>query len=320
MCEMATDLEGFDAGLASYVSELRLRGEPASISAETVREREKLFPAFMGEVPDGISATDISIPTTAGPRSATLYRPDNDLGNTLIIYVHGGGWVFGSVEMVAAVARQLSFEGQASVLSISYRKAPEHPFPAAHDDVEDQVRWILQAADLEGVSQRSVVLLGDSVGANLAVSAAASVTGTKAKGHARLSGLVLLYPVAAPPRSFPSYQDLGTGFGLSTSTMDFFWASYVPDPSMRQSPRVCPLLRELSHLPPVMVITAEMDPLRDEGAALAARLAEAGVTVAYEVLPRQIHGMLWLGGVTAQARHLIGRAARFTGKPQESRL
>ena len=216
-----------------------------------------------------------------------LYRPSTDRGtNGLIVHLHGGGFVFHDIDAHDAAARRLANRSGSTVLSVDYRRPPEHRFPAAPDDVDAVLRWIVAggaAYDLSG----PVFLHGDSAGANLALVAALRNPGVAA-------GLVLIYPFLDPTASFDSYTEASDGFDPREAA--WYWNQYAADPADLRHPDLAPLGPDLAGqerfagLPPTLVVTAEHDPLRDEGEHLARLLAEAGVeTVATRYLG-QIHG------------------------------
>ncbi len=225
----------------------------------------------VGEVADG------QLPGPAGPLAYRLYRPAGAGPHPVVVYWHGGGWVLGSATSDDPLCRDLCVRSGALIVSVDYRHAPEYRFPAAHDDAVAALGWVADhAAELGGVPGQLAVA-GWSAGANLA---AATALACRDAGGPRLAGQLLLAPVTDGSTERPSYLDNGDGYVLTASLMRWFWDHYVPDPARRADHRCSPLLAgDLSGLAPAVVVTAQFDPLRDEGIAYAEALAAAGTDV-----------------------------------------
>ena len=210
--------------------------------------------------------------------------PEGDGPFGVLVWIHGGGWVIGSAREAQATARDLAAEARCIVVNVDYRLAPEHPFPTPLEDCEAVARWVLaNAAELGGDPAR-VAVGGDSAGGNLSAVVARDVPGFVAQ--------LLVYPVTDCTLSHPSIEENGEGYFLDRATMQWFVDLYLGD-AARDHPRASPLAcatEALAGLPPATVITAEFDPLRDEGEAYAAKLADAGVDVALTRYDGQIHG------------------------------
>ena len=203
---------------------------------------------------------------------ARLYDPRNGHGAPVVVFLHGGGWVMGDLDTHDGVCRRLADRSGCAVLSVGYRLAPEHPYPAAIEDVETAVAWLRRHASDHGVDASRLAIAGDSAGGHLA-----TVVARRARDAGDPYALqVLVSPVVDPSMATPSYQEF-TGYGLEPDAMRFFWDAYAPDSVDRSHPDVSPMAADLAGLPPALVITAEYDPLRDEGEAYAAALADAGV-------------------------------------------
>ncbi|GGO63689.1 alpha/beta hydrolase [Nonomuraea cavernae] len=226
-----------------------------------------------------------------------VYRADRGDGALpVVVYFHGGGWVFGSVKRNDALGRDLAIRTGAVVVSVDYRLAPEHPFPAAADDAWTVVRDLF-ARPAFYQSNGAVAVLGDSAGGNLAAVAA---------WQARDAGLalahqVLVYPALDLAMDTPSYREFATGFGLDAAEMAWFAERYARDADPGD-PRLSPLrLGSPAGLAPATVVTAECDVLRDDGERYAARLAEAGVPAEVRRYPGAVHGFFGLPGLFDQA-------------------
>ncbi|CRK57845.1 putative lipase [Alloactinosynnema sp. L-07] len=234
----------------------------------------------VGSVED--TATDGRVPVR-------VYRPQGDGPFPVLVWFHGGGWVIGSLDENEATCRVLCASVGAVVVSVDYRLAPEHRFPAAAEDAYAALVW---AAGLDGVDGSRVAVAGESAGGNLA--AVASLI-SRDRGGPAIALQVLAAPVTAPPGDRPSYVDFATGHFLDRASMEWFFEQYPAAPADLESPYLSPLLApDLSGLPPALVMTAEFDVLRDEGEQYAHRLLDAGVPVELVRYDGQIHGFFAL--------------------------
>ncbi|MFI7420034.1 alpha/beta hydrolase [Nonomuraea sp. NPDC049684] len=245
----------------------------------------------------------------AGDVPIRIYRADPGDGLLpVVVYFHGGGWVFGSVRRNDALGRDLALRTGAVVVSADYRLAPEHPFPAAADDAWTVVRDVF-ARPAFYQSNGSVAVVGDSAGGNLAAVAAWRAAGS----GIRLAHQALVYPVLDTAMDTPSYHAYAKGFGLDAAEMAWFAERYASgaDPA---DPLLSPLrIADLTGLPPATVLTAECDVLRDEGEHYARRLADAGVPVEARRFDGAIHGFFGLPGLfdqAAEARQYIADRLR----------
>ena len=226
-----------------------------------------------------------------GDLAARLYRPAPQ-PRPLVIYLHGGGFVLGSLTSHDATCRQLARTADVAVLALDYRLAPEHPGPAAVDDAALAFASASENLDLLGGDPAyRVGLAGDSAGGALAVLAAVRLrdAGTPA------GPLLLAYPNADMTLSEPSVEREGHGWGLDADDLRWFMEQWVPDPGRRADPAVSPLAADLDRLPPAVIATAGHDPLHDEGAALAQRMEAGGAEVRHRPHPGLVHGFLSLG-------------------------
>jgi acetyl esterase len=254
---------------------------------------------------------DLSIPGPAGKIPVRVYASERDGLRPALIYFHGGGFVFGNLETHDMVCRALAKESGAVVISVDYRLAPEHRFPAAVEDAHAATVWVAANAEHLGIDARRIAVGGDSAGANLATVAA---TRCRDAGGPVLAAQVLLYPVT-DLSSFEtaSHRELGEGYLLTRASMEWFNEHYLASTDLTRHPEASPLLAsDLSGLPPTLVITAEFDPLRDEGEAYAQRLQQAGVPVILTRYPGMIHGFVTMRGVLADGGQAIQEVARFT--------
>jgi acetyl esterase len=243
-----------------------------------------------------------------------LYRPAGVPASTplpVYVYFHGGGWVIGDLETHDVICRQLTAESGASVISVDYRLAPEHKFPAAADDAWAAMCWIVAHAAELGVDAGRLAVGGDSAGGNLAAVVALMA---RDAGGPRIALQVLIYPVTDLGAESKSYEDFAEGYMLTRESMRWFSAHYLNGKEDAADWRASPLrAKSLAGLPPALIVTAGFDPLRDEGEAYAARLRHAGVTVDYVCFGGMIHGFAAMGRVldtALRAVALIGGALR----------
>jgi cation diffusion facilitator CzcD-associated flavoprotein CzcO/acetyl esterase/lipase len=237
----------------------------------------------VGEVVDG------ELPGASGePLAYRLYRPATPGPHPIVVYFHAGGWVLGNLDSDDPLCRDLCDRCDAVIVSVNYRHAPEARFPAATDDAFAAVEWVAaHAAELGGIPGQLAVA-GWSAGANIATVACQTA---RDAGGPDIVGQLLLAPVTDADLSRPSYAENGEGYLLTTALMQWFWDHYA-DPADRSHPKASPLRGDLSSLPPAVIVTAEFDPLRDEGTAYAEALAAAGVPVQHLSARGHIHTSL----------------------------
>ena len=234
------------------------------------------------------------------PVAARLYRPAAGT-LPLLVYFHGGGWVVGSVALSDTFCRSLANASGCALLSVGYRLAPEHRYPAAADDAYAATGWAAAHAQGLGIDPARIAVGGSSAGGNLA--AVVSLM-TRERGGPQLALQLLHVPVTDHDFTRASYVTNAKGMGLTRAGMEWFWDHYAPDRRYRDEPYASPLRADDLHdLPPAIVVTAECDPLRDEGAAYAVRLRAAGVTVTHLDYPGMVHAFMgWTSVVPTGAR------------------
>jgi acetyl esterase len=254
-----------------------------------------------GEGEQVASVEDRELPGPGGPIPVRIYRPEGEPPLGVVTYLHGGGWMVGSIGSFDTVVRALANASGAIVVSVGYRLAPEHPFPAGLDDALAAVRWIAANAGELGGDPDRLAIAGDSAGGNLA-----TVVARRLRGEVVLRLQALIYPVTDAALSTPSYREFGERNGLTAASMQRFWNLYL-DGADGLHPDASPLRAEdLDGMPPAYVLTAECDPLRDEGEAYADQLRAAGVEVASERFAGTIHGFFrWLAA-TGEAHRAVG--------------
>ncbi len=245
----------------------------------------------------------------------------------VIVYFHGGGWELGDLDSHDGTCRLLAAASRCLVVSVEYRLAPEHPFPAAVDDCLAVYAWVHRNAEDLGYAPGQVGVMGDSAGGNLAaVVAQQTLAGSpNADGAPPPVAQGLVYPVVDARMVAESLRSFGEGFALTLPDMERMRAQYLPDASHWEDPRASPILADdLSGLPPALVVTAGFDPLLDDGANYAAALRKAGVEVEYRCYQDQIHGFLGMGilpdslALATEVCDAMGRLVRRAGEASEA--
>lgn len=271
---------------------------PAEVRADT----SAMTPMF-GEGPDMYSTEDLELTGWDGGQfNIRVFRPTAS-PTAVFVYLHGGGWVVSDIEDFDTLGRQLAQQSGATVVLANYRKAPEHPFPAAVEDSWTALNWAAEhKAELAG-KDAPLYVGGDSSGGNLA-----AVVALRARdaGAPRLDRQFLIYPVTDADFSRPSYLEPENQTILPTEFMVWFWDHYVADPNDRKHPEAAPLRHDnLAGVAPAFVVTAEHDVLRDEGEAYGERLQSAGVAVESHRWPGQMHGFFSMVNILPAAAEVM---------------
>jgi acetyl esterase len=289
----------------------RLSGRPEFETLPVAEAREEIrreAVAARGPELPVAGVHGVTVPGPGGELGARLYVPFGAAApGPLLVYLHGGGWVVCDLDTHDPTCRFLAREAGVRVLAIDYRRAPEHPFPAAVEDAVAAVRFAFEQAERLGADPARIALGGDSAGGNLTAVAARLLT--QAEGPAPAFQL-LIYPVTDLSRKRRSYELFRDGFFLTESQMDWYRDHYLPGADAALDARVSPVLAEdLSGLPPAHLALAGFDVLRDEGAEYADRLRTAGVPVTVGLHTGLIHGFANLVGIGRSSRVAMGAAA-----------
>ncbi|MFC5973061.1 alpha/beta hydrolase [Halomarina salina] len=292
--------------------------ETPSLSALTPENARAQF-SEMNDLLEGESVMltqDVEMAGPDGPIPLRVYKPVDEDDVPVLVYLHGGGFVVGDLDSHDPICSILANRTEALVVSVDYRLAPEHPFPAALEDAYAAVEWAEEyAADLGGDPDRLVVG-GDSAGGNL--TAGVTLLARDREDGPDVDRQLLLYPAVAPGDhdDMPSFEENSEGYFLEADDMAWFTDCYVQDEIHARNEYLAPLLvRDLSGLPPASVVTAGFDPLRDEGIAYAERLDEAGVDVVHRNYDDMIHGFASMTGVVSTAEACLeDLAADVTGQ------
>jgi acetyl esterase/lipase len=299
-----------DPQVQTLLDQAAAAGRPP-LRSQTVEESRALMRSMIpvrGPGPEVRSVANRTIAGTGGDIPVRVYRPEGRGPFPLLVWFHGGGWVLGDLDTADSTCRSLTVKAGGVVVSVDYRLAPEHPFPAGVDDAYAAASWVAShASEVDGDPGR-IAVGGDSAGGNLA-----TVTASQAKrrGGPQFCFQLLVYPVTDGTMDQPSYRDNGEGYQLTADAMEWFYDLYLGSRD-HKDPLASPLyakVGDLAGLPPALVITAEFDPLRDEGEAYSRRLEEAGVPVKLSRYDGQIHGFFALDTLIDAGRAALDEAA-----------
>jgi acetyl esterase len=281
--------------------------ETADLSPPEARELYKAL-STMEQGEEVLRVDDRHVPTDDGDIPVRVYTPEESVGanHGAFLWFHGGGWTIGDLDTADHTCRALANGSGAVVVSVDYRLAPEHPSPAALDDVMAALTWTAENAELLGADVSRLAVGGDSAGGHLA---ALLCQRSRREFGPDIDFQLLVYPVTDLTLRHPSIDENAEGYFLTKRTMEWFRANYIGDRDPRD-PAISPLFADdLSGLPAALVITAEYDPLRDEGEAYAQRLQEAGVPTQLVRYDGQIHGFFAMPTMLEDGRHAVGLAS-----------
>ena len=279
---------------------LALRRPPPGVTLDQFRAAANRFMA-MAPGPAVHATQDIATGANGAPVGMRLTRPSSAAILPLLLFLHGGGFILGNVDSHDAMARTLALRANAVVASVDYRLAPEHPFPAATDDCIAALAWLRDSATSLGVDGSRIAIAGDSAGGQLAI-----VTALRARdGGTSVRHLGLLYPLLDPTMRHGSIDCMGEDYMLTREFIAWAWEEYGAAGQYAGQPLFDLAGASLAGLPDTTIVTAQYDPLRDEGEALATRLREAGVGVEQRCFDGMIHGFAGLPHITPRATEAL---------------
>jgi len=272
---------------------------------QVVADQMRVFES-RADPPSEVESFDTTLPGDAGPVPVRLYTAKAPPPRPGIVFMHGGGWTYGSIATHDGIVGRLAARAGATVVSVGYRLSPEAPFPRALNDTVAAVRWTAERSDELGVDPRRLAVAGDSAGGNLAIACALRL---RDDGGPQLAAQLAFYPQLDATLSQPSVMELAEGYMLDRDTILWGIEQYVADDSLRSEPLVSPLhADDLAGMPAALVVTGEYDPLRDEGEAYARRLRDCGVLVTHTSEPGLLHGFLGFTGVSRACKRAEQRA------------
>ncbi|WP_199443012.1 alpha/beta hydrolase [Umezawaea beigongshangensis] len=303
-----------DPQIEILLEQLAARGGPAPESRTVAENRAagRAFAALAGDPEPVADVRDTTITAVDDGRSipVRVYRPATEPDAAplpVTLFFHGGGWVFGDLDTQDHIARTVTARSGTIVVSVDYRLAPEHPFPAASDDAYAALTWVADNAAGFGGDAERIAVFGESAGGNLA---AALAQQSLRRGGPRITLQVLAYPAVDRFDDSPSMYEHATGPVLSRSYLEWFWGAYLSSPDQGADPRVSPARSDaLAGLPPAVIATAENDPLRDQADRYARRLADAGVPVQHLPVEGAVHGLLSFTGSVQLSRDVLDQLA-----------
>ena len=267
---------------------------------------EKLAMLFGHGGPAMADSFDAWVPAQGRRVLCRVHKPRTDAKLPVLVWLHGGGWVFQSIDSHDRLVREYAAAADMATVSIDYSLAPEARFPQAVFECTEILQTL--ADHNWGIDSSRIVIGGDSAGGNLALATALAL---RDMGGPKLRGILALYPVTDCDFTTPSYVDLAEGYGLTTAAMKTYWDLYLRDPSDRLNPLAAPLRGDQTGLPPTLIQLAELDVLRSDGEILAKKMQDAGVKTTLEIYPGMLHGFMRLTEAVTAARTAVASAGRW---------
>ncbi|QYB07594.1 alpha/beta hydrolase [Rhodococcus sp. USK10] len=300
-----------DSHAADLIAGLQAQGLKA-FEHSTVEEVRAVVATFTGlQAPPEPVARVVDAHYESGGAQIALrvYIPEGLAPHPVVLYFHGGGFVAGDLDVVDEPARAVTNGTGAIVVAATYRRAPEHRFPAAADDAAAALQWVTANVGTYGGDPGNVVVMGDSAGGNLA---AVTTLRARDEGGPRLRGQVLIYPVIDPNAEFPSRREFAEGYVIGAGDLDWFWSNYLRSPEDATHPYAVPSrAASLEGLPPALVLTTENEVARDEAEAYAEALRQAGVDTEAIRFDGLLHGAFWMSGAIPRSSEMRSAVVEF---------
>ena len=296
--------------VAALLEQMREAGQPPfeHMSVPEARQAAWAFADLQGPGPEVASVQHRFIPGPTADLPVRIYTPEGQAPFPAIVYFHGSGWVILNIEICDPTMRALANDSGCVVVAVNYQKAPEHKFPVPFNDAWASTRWVAEHAEELGIDPARIAVGGDSAGGNLAAAVAIKA---REEGGPALAYQLLVYPATEYDLDTPSCLENAEGYLLQRESMRWFWGHYLDGATDVPDWRAFPMrAASLADLPPALVVTAEFDPLRDDGRRYADRLRAEGVQVTYREYAGMIHGFYWMQAVLDQSRNLHEEIAR----------
>jgi acetyl esterase len=307
---MDPEMAAFTAMMAPLSRPIALPSPPRSVPFDEARRNNDEPQAFLAEGGAVMAETrEFWWPIRGRRLLLRLHRPTTQPNAPVLVYLHGGGWVWGSIDSHDRLMREYAAASGCAVLGVDYALSPEAIFPQALEECAAVLRYLAREGASLGLDAGRIILGGDSAGANLA--AAVALLDAEAPVPVPLRGLLLNYGVFDHELSTSTYREFAEGYGLTLAKMRFYWDAYCPEPLARLSPLASPLRGDLSRLPPTLLHIAELDVLAAENHVFAERLWQAGVALEMQVFPGTVHGFLRALGRVGAADRAVGAAGEW---------
>ena len=296
-----------DPQVQALLAEMAALGQPPfeEMTVPQARQAALAFADLQGPGPEVASVAYRFIPGPTADLPVRIYTPEGEGPFPAIVYYHGSGWVILNIEVCDSTCRTLANDTGCVVVAVNYQKAPEHKFPVPFNDAWAGLVWVVEHAEELSVDPARIAVGGDSAGGNLAAAVAIKA---RNEGGPALAFQLLIYPAVERNVDTPSAIQNAEGYLLQRGSMRWFWGHYLDGATDTPDWRASPLNAEsLADLPPALVVTAEFDPLRDDGRRYADRLRAEGVKVTYSNYDGMIHGFYWMQAVVDRTRRTPAR-------------
>jgi len=300
-----------DLQAKEFLESMAAQGAPPlpTLTVEQAREGFRQMQQFRGEAEEVKKIENHMIRSADGEFKVRTYTPEGTGPFPILVYFHGGGYVVGDLELVDRLCRSVTNQAQTIVISVDYRLAPEHKYPTALNDGYAAVKWAYSNAESFNGDPKRIAVGGDSAGGSLGASLSLKA---KRENGPHITAQVLIYPMTDFASETESFKEFGTGYNITAADIHWFNNHYLTDEVDIEDEYVSPLRsNDLSNLPPALILTAEYDPLRDDGALYAEKLKQYGNQVEYKCYEGMIHGFAWYAGVLDRGKDLSTHVSNY---------